>query len=187
MKEIIWNRRSFIKTTVFGALLFFSNPSFAADIFKDDSPPGTLTLHNTHTGEKLDVTYRDECGEYDQEAIKSINHILRCPYNDEEINMDMRMIEFLNAVDKKLGSGGHEINVVSGYRSPEYNALLRKRSRRVARHSLHTLGKAVDFRIPGISVSKIRRAALNLAQGGVGYYPRKGFIHIDSGSFRSWQ
>ena len=188
MKDIIWNRRSFIKTTVLGALIFFSNPSFAADAFKEnaDTPPGRLLLVNTHNNETLDVTYRKESGEYDQDALDSINHILRCPHNEEEVKMDIRMIEFLNAVDKELGDGGNEIHVISGYRSPEYNALLRKRSKRVAKHSVHTWGKAVDFRIPGIPASKIKRTAINMELGGVGYYPRKGFVHIDSGSFRYW-
>ncbi len=186
MKDIIWNRRSFIKTTVLGALIFLSNPVFAAEVFRENAAPGRLLLLNTHNGEKLDVTYRNELGEYDQKALDSINHILRCPLNDEEIKMDVKVLDYLNALDKRLGGGGNEIHVISGYRSPEYNALLRRKSKRVAKHSLHTFGKAIDLRIPGISTSKIRRTALNMEAGGVGYYPRKGFVHIDSGSFRYW-
>ncbi len=186
MKDVVWNRRSFIKTAALGALIFFSNPAFAAEAFKEKAPPGRLFLVNAHNGETLDVTYRKETGEYDQDALDSINHILRCPLNGEEITMDIRMIEFLNAVDKKIAKGGNEIHVVSGYRSPEYNTLLRRRSKRVAKHSLHIHGKAVDFRIPGVPTVKIRRTALNMELGGVGYYPRKGFVHIDSGGFRYW-
>jgi len=100
--------------------------------------------------------------------------------------MDVRVIEFLNALDKRLG-GDNEIHVISGFRSPEYNRLLARKGRRgVARHSLHLSGRAIDLRIPGVSPNVIKKAALDMRYGGVGYYPRRGFVHLDSGTFRHW-
>lgn len=150
-----------------------------------EMPVGKLSLFNIHTSEKLTVSYRKEDGDYDIEALKAINWILRCHYANQETEMDVRTIEFLNTVDKKLG-GNNEIHIISGYRSPAYNRLLRHEGHKVARHSLHLVGKAVDIHIPGTSLDKVRQVALNLRYGGVGYYPGKGFVHIDSGKFRTW-
>lgn len=97
--------------------------------------------------------------------------------------MDIGVIEYLNAVDKRLGRN-HEIHIISGYRSLEYNELLIRQGKAVAKHSLHLVGRAVDIRIPGVALPLVRQAALGLEYGGVGYYPRSGFIHLDSGRFR---
>jgi uncharacterized protein YcbK (DUF882 family) len=89
-------------------------------------------------------------------------------------------------VDKRLG-GGNEIHIISGFRSSRYNAMLRKEGHGgVARKSLHTKGKAIDIAIPGVDLRTLRTAALDLRYGGVGYYPGPGFVHIDSGSYRTW-
>jgi uncharacterized protein YcbK (DUF882 family) len=88
-------------------------------------------------------------------------------------------------VDRKLG-GKRDFHVISGYRSPAYNESLRQKGRGVAKHSLHIEGKAVDIRVPGVKLSNLRRAALSLQYGGVGYYPSTGFVHLDSGNFRTW-
>jgi uncharacterized protein YcbK (DUF882 family) len=133
----------------------------------------------------LRVRYRDERGRYDLSALDDLNHILRCHHTGEVAAMDPRVIEHLNLVQKTLGGEG-EIHVISGYRSPEYNAILVKRSRRAARHSLHVEGQAVDFFIPGVRPREIKQAALKHRYGGVGYYPRAQFIHLDCGPFRSW-
>jgi len=148
-------------------------------------PEGELWFYNVHTDERLRVRYRNERGQYDLTALDDLNHILRCHHTGEVATMDPRVIEHLNLVQKTLGGEG-EIHVISGYRSPEYNALLVKRSRRAARHSLHVEGQAVDFFIPGIRPREIRKVALKLQYGGVGYYPRADFIHLDCGHFRSW-
>jgi len=92
---------------------------------------------------------------------------------------------FANVQQKAVASGG-EIHVISAYRSPEYNAQLVKRSRRVAQHSLHVQGQALDFYIPGIKIREMRDAALKLQYGGIGVYSRAKFIHLDSGPFRTW-
>ena len=148
-------------------------------------PEGELSFYNVHTDERLRVRYRDESGGYDLAALDEVNHILRCHHTGEVAAIDPRVIEHLNLVQKSLGGAG-EIHVISGYRSPEYNALLVRRSRRAARHSLHVEGRAVDFFIPGVRPREIRQAALKLRYGGVGYYPRADFVHLDCGPFRSW-
>ena len=99
--------------------------------------------------------------------------------------MDKRVIEFINTVDKQLG-GGNEIHIISGFRSPEYNNLLIREGRNVVKNSLHLQGKAIDIHFPQIPLNKVRQAALKLRYGGVGYYPKSGFVHLDSGRFRFW-
>lgn len=180
-----WTRRSFLKASLASAFLLVGKPVWAQDLMIPSGQEGRLCLLNTHTHERLDVTYRDPSGQYDPDALGALDHLLRCHYTNQATKMDVRMIEFVNAVDKQLG-GGNEIHVISGFRSSEYNRLLRQKGRRVARHSLHLSGKAIDLRIPGVSPSVIKKTALDLRYGGVGYYPRRGFIHLDSGTFRHW-
>lgn len=185
--EWSWTRRTLLKTSVAGVLCLGGKllmPRLAraqAEVF----PEGELWFYNVHTDERLRVRYRDERGQYDLAALDDLNHILRCHHTGEVATMDPRVIEHINLVQKTLGGEG-EIHVISGYRSPEYNALLVKRSRRAARHSLHVEGQAVDFFIPGVRPREIRKVALKLQYGGVGYYPRADFIHLDCGPFRSW-
>ena len=182
-----WTRRTLLKTSAVGVLCLagkLSLPRRASGQART-LPEGELSLYNVHTDERLRVRYRDERGRYDLAALDDVNHILRCHHTGEVAAMDPRVIEHLNLVQKALGGGG-EIHVISGYRSPQYNALLVKRSRRAARHSLHVEGQAVDFFIPGVRPREIRQAALRLKFGGVGYYPRADFIHLDCGPFRSW-
>lgn len=205
MKNLIWNRRSFLKAAVVSTFLLLGRPAYPMELIEDIEqenledkskfnvqeelgikvPEARLLLFNSFTKEKLDVTFRKQDGEYDPQALIAINHLMRCHHTDEEIDIDIRVIEYLNTVDKKLG-GDNFIHVVSGYRSPAYNKMLRKRNRRVARHSLHMEGKAIDIRIPEVKLKKIKRTALSMNFGGVGYYPRSGFIHLDSGRFRHW-
>lgn len=215
-KDIIWSRRSFLKAALAGAALLAARPAFPEELVMDedehseggaidagaepqaaepqaevirrkrlDLPEGRLIIYSPRTDEELDVVYRDEYGEFDPEALKAINHFMRCHHTDKVIDMDVNVIEYLNALDKRLG-GGNRIHVISGYRSPEYNALLRRRSRRVAKHSFHLSGRAIDLRIPGVKLKNMKRAAMTLKCGGVGYYPRRGFLHIDSGPVRHW-
>jgi uncharacterized protein YcbK (DUF882 family) len=176
-----------LKTSVAGALGLAGKLSLPTLAFGHAQvlPEGELSFYNVHTNERLRVRYRDGRGQYDLTALDDVNHILRCHHTGEVATMDSRVIEHLNLVQKALGGEG-EIHVISGYRSPEYNAFLVKRSRRAARHSLHVEGQAVDFFIPGVRLREIRHAALKLRFGGVGYYPRAAFIHLDCGPFRSW-
>ncbi len=148
-------------------------------------PDGELSLYNIHTDERREIAYRDALGRYDPTAVEALNRLLRCHYTGRVAPIDLRVVEFLNLVDKALG-GPREIHVISGFRSPEYNRLLIREGRRVARASLHTVGKAIDIRIPGVDLGAIRGIALELRRGGVGYYPHSEFVHLDSGKVRSW-
>ena len=180
-----WTRRSFLKTSVVGLLLIggrLLRPSVAR---ADELPDGELTFVNVHTNERLRVRYRDDAGNYDLTALDEVNHVLRCHHTGEVAAIDVRMLEHVNLVHKAVNGVG-EIHVISGYRSPEYNAQLVKRSRRVAQHSLHIQGQALDFYIPGSETRELRHAALKLQYGGVGFYPRSKFIHLDCGPFRTW-
>ena len=184
--DSLLNRRLFLKTSLAGALcLAGGKPAFSKTAANPIFPEGKLSLYNTHSKERLTVCYRDAKGNYSPEALKSLNWILRCPSTGEVANMDIRAIEHLNLVDKQLG-GGNEFHIISGYRSPEYNGMLRREGHNVANHSLHLVGKAIDISIPGVELAKLRRTALNLGYGGVGYYPWAGFVHLDSGNFRTW-
>ena len=180
-----WTRRSLLKTSVVGLLLLggrLLRPSVAR---ANELPDGELAFFNVHTDERLRVRYRDDAGNYDLTALDEVNHILRCHHTGEVSAIDVRVLEHVNLVQKAVDGAG-EIHVISGYRSPEYNAQLVKRSRRVARHSLHIEGQALDFYIPGVEPRELRHAALKLQYGGVGFYPRKNFIHLDCGPFRTW-
>lgn len=180
------DRRTFFKASLAAALLLAEmHPAWAKLQNGDMLPEGKISLYNTHSKEQLTVNFRTPSGDYNPDALASINHILRCHYTGEVAEMDIRVIEYLAMVDKQLG-GGHEFHIISGYRSPVYNGLLRQESHRVARHSLHMKGKAIDISVPGMPLDKLRRVALNLRYGGVGYYPGAGFVHVDSGLFRTW-
>jgi uncharacterized protein YcbK (DUF882 family) len=180
-----WTRRSFLKTSVVGLLLLGGKLLYPSVARANDFPDGELTFFNVHTDERLRVRYRDDAGNYDLTALDEVNHILRCHHTGEVAAIDVRMLEHVNLVHKAVYST-EDIHVISGYRSPGYNAQLVKRSRRVAQHSLHIEGQALDFYIPGIEIRELRHAALKLQYGGVGVYPRKKFIHLDCGPFRTW-
>jgi len=180
-----WTRRSFLKTSVVGLLLFGSRLLRPSAARANELPDGELTFFNVHTNERLRVRYRDDAGNYDLAALDEVNHILRCHHTGEVAAIDVQLLEHVNLVHKTVNGTG-EIHVISGYRSPEYNAQLVKRSRRVAQHSLHIQGQALDFYVPGVRLREIRHAALKLQYGGVGFYPRAKFIHLDCGPFRTW-
>jgi len=181
-----WSRRTFLKASLLTVLALSGGQfAWAREMLDNGLPPGRIALLNTHTSEQLEVTYRDRSGEYDLDALEEINWLLRCHHNDEVREIDIRTIEYLNLLDRKLG-GENEIHVISAYRSPAYNDMLRRNGSGVAKNSLHLEGRAIDIRIPGVKLSALRRAALNLEYGGVGYYPRSQFVHLDSGQFRTW-
>lgn len=179
-------RRSFLKFSLAGAVMLFGAKNAVANTtFDAENPPGKLSLYNIHTSERLTVTYRSQENDYDLEALNDLNWFFRCHHTNESITMDTNVIEYLNIVDNQFG-GDNEIHIISGYRSPEYNSILEKIGRQVSHNSLHIHGKAIDFFIPHVSLKNLQTAALSLQYGGVGYYPQTGFVHIDSGNFRTW-
>ncbi len=148
------------------------------------SGDGVIGMHDIQTHEFFNVIYRDKKGRYDEEALATIDHIFRCHGGQEEFPISLKLIELLDHIQDHYGA--EEIKVISGYRSPHYNARLRRRSRRVARESLHMEGMAADIIIPGISARQLSKYAKSLNAGGVGYYGRRAFIHVDVGPVRHW-
>lgn len=146
----------------------------------------TLTFHHTHSGEDLTVTFKRD-GRYDEEALKKLNHHLRDWRSQDATAMDRRLFDILWEVYRDV-DGKQPINIISAYRSPQTNAMLRRRSKGVARFSQHMRGHAIDFFIPGVALAEIRAAGLRLQRGGVGFYPTSGspFVHLDTGSIRHW-
>ncbi|MBL8584976.1 MAG: DUF882 domain-containing protein, partial [Rhizobiaceae bacterium] len=146
----------------------------------------TLKLFFIHTQEKGEFTFKRN-GKYDQGELKKLNRFLRDWRRNEPTKMDPRLFDLVWEAYRQVGATGY-INVVSAYRSPATNSMLRKRSKGVAERSQHMLGHAMDFYIPGVKLEKLRYAAMRLQGGGVGYYPRSGapFVHMDVGSVRHW-
>lgn len=146
----------------------------------------TLSFHHTHSGEDLTVTFKRD-GRYDEAALKTLNHFLRDWRSQDETVMDRHLFDILWEVYRDV-DGKQPIQIISSYRSPATNAMLRRRSSGVARFSQHMLGHAMDFYIPGVPLEQIRFAGLRLQRGGVGFYPTSGspFVHLDTGSIRHW-
>lgn len=145
----------------------------------------SLNLHNALTRENLELEYWAN-GEFVPEALKELNHFLRDPHNGKVTEIDPELYHLIFDIARRLEATGI-INIMSGYRSPVTNDRLRRRNSAAAKGSFHVKGKAVDIRIPGYSTNAVRRVALDLKQGGVGYYPRSRYVHIDTGPVRSWR
>lgn len=146
----------------------------------------TITIRHMHTKEETTVTFKRD-GRYVAEALEKLNWALRDWRTDEPIRMDPRLFDVAWEVQRQVGSE-QPFHVVSAYRSPGTNSMLRRRSRAVAKHSQHMLGKAMDFYLPDTPTARIREAGMRLQRGGVGFYPgaHTPFVHLDAGSVRSW-
>jgi uncharacterized protein YcbK (DUF882 family) len=161
-------------------------PAFASApaLLKGAGDFRNLSLVNEKTGEWLNTVYWAE-GDYIPEALEAVNHILRDWREDLAFEMDPHAIDILSATQRLLDSG-EPFQVVSGYRTRKTNAMLRRRSRAVAKNSYHIKGMAVDIAMQTRSVRQISRAGLSLGAGGVGRYSRSHFVHLDSGPVRKW-
>jgi uncharacterized protein YcbK (DUF882 family) len=177
-------RRGFLKAgaLALGASMF--PHTLLGAIQAPHSPERTLSLYNLHTGETLKTAYWIK-GEYVSDALCEINHILRDFRTEEILPIDTGLLDLLHDLHNSTGSRD-KLHIISGYRSPATNARMHKSSGGVAGHSLHMLGKAADIRLPGYSLSSLRRCAVDLKGGGVGYYPDSDFIHVDVGRVRYW-
>src|SRR5256714_238501 len=146
----------------------------------------TISFHHIPTDEDLTVTYKVN-GRYDDEALRKIDNLLRDWRESKTIAMDPHLIDLLWEVHREVGAKG-AIWIICGYRSPQTNSMLRRRSSGVAEFSQHTLGKAIDFYIPGVPLERLREVGLRAQRGGVGFYPTSGapFVHMDTGSVRHW-
>lgn len=149
-----------------------------------DGEVRTLRMHHTHSKEDIVVTFKRN-GRYDEQGLAKINYFLRDWRNHDQIKMDPRLFDVVWEAYQEAG-GSQPIQIISAYRSPATNSMLRRRSRGVAKHSQHMLGKAMDFNIPGIELARLRAAGLRLQRGGVGFYPGSNFVHLDVGSIRHW-
>ena len=144
----------------------------------------SLSFYNLHTGESLKTVYFQD-GQYIPEALRDINYILRDFRRNEVKRIDPNLLDLLARLHERLYTTD-SFDIISGYRSPKTNAMLHARSEGVAVRSLHLEGKAIDISVPSRSLKQVRRAAILLFGGGVGYYPRSGFVHVDTGRIRYW-
>ena len=165
-----------------GAALTFAvgRPAFAAPL----PATRTLSFYNLHTGESLKTAYCVD-GACVPGALDEINHVLRDFRTGDVHEIDVRLLDLLATIRGKAETN-KPFHVISGYRSPKTNQMLRHNSSGVAKRSLHMEGEAIDIRIPGRDLTWLRKTALGLKRGGVGYYPKSDFVHVDVGRVRQW-
>lgn len=183
--RFVASRRGFLKTVAGISLLTLSGiENLNAAV---SSPPAhkTIALNHVHTGDKLKLTYFEQ-GDYIEDALQEINYLMRDYHTDAVHPIDPALLDQLYDLKLVLGINNKSFIVTSGYRSPRTNARLRKKHRGVAKHSLHMQGRAIDLHVDGLDTRKIRNAALGMHRGGVGYCRRSNFVHLDTGSFRTW-
>jgi uncharacterized protein YcbK (DUF882 family) len=180
-----WLSRTSVRVGLASLLLIATNARSVHNATADGDTR-TLSFHHTHSGEDLTVTFK-RYGRYDEAALKKLNHFLRDWRSQDSTTMDRRLFDIVWEVYRDVDAK-QPIQIISAYRSPATNAMLRRRSSGVARHSQHMQGHAMDFFIPGVPLEQIRFAGLRLQRGGVGFYPTSGspFVHLDVGSIRHW-
>ncbi len=179
-KSGLLSRRQFLKgmAAVAACAVSVEIPSISEASVRD-----RLSFYHTHTGETLTVCYpiAPRC---ERKVMEEINYFLRDFRTGDLHDIDPGLLDILYHIKRK--SGGRVYEVISGYRSPATNRMLRRRSHGVALHSLHMKGKAIDIRLTGVNTLTVRNCALSLRRGGVGYYRRSDFVHVDTGRFRVW-
>jgi uncharacterized protein YcbK (DUF882 family) len=174
------SRRRFIRTIAVAApALALPGLSFALP-----AEPRRLRFFHTHTAEKLDVVYH-EGGAYLPDALGELNYLLRDFRSNDVVAIDPKLLDFLYAAQQRVGSHG-TYEIISAYRSPATNEMLRRRGGGVAKRSMHLEGKAIDVRLTDARTRDLRKASIELARGGVGYYERSNFVHLDTGRVRRW-
>lgn len=192
--DVHMNRRGFLKLGALAGIIgLIPEQAYAAITRKTSSakpaqaksPSRALFFYNLNTGEKLDVSYFVK-GRYSNAALKDISYLFRDFRTGEIKSIDTDLLDYLHAISGKLETRSTPFHIISGYRSPSTNAMLSKESNNVAKHSYHIQGKAVDIRLPDRGIRSIRKAAIALQKGGVGYYPSDNFVHVDVGDVRYW-
>lgn len=156
-----------------------------ANAMVSTAKPLSLRLRNINTGESVQASHAG--GRFATNDLNKFNYLMRDRYTNGVKNIDPNLFFKLTRIQAALGLRNSEILVLSGYRSAQTNARMRRRSRGVASNSYHILGKAVDFYIDGVPLARIKSAAESLSSGGVGYYPRSHFVHVDTGPVRTWR
>jgi uncharacterized protein YcbK (DUF882 family) len=180
-----FNRRSFLGYGVLATAAAMVPGRAHAAVSK--RPERVLSLFHTHTGERLKIAYCCD-GVYQPEALSQLNHLLRDFRVDQEKPIDPKLFDLLHELGGTLETD-QPYHIISGYRSPQTNAMLRERGGAhtgVASSSLHMVGKAIDVRLPGVKLDHLRSAAASLKLGGVGFYPSSNFVHVDTGRVRYW-
>lgn len=180
-----WSRRSCLSSLL--ALPLVTGPLAAPAIAKsvDLGLDRIIELRHMHTGERLRTVFKAN-GAYVPENLRQIDLLMR-DWRDNQIQTtDPALLDLLWDLRRKLRSTSEPVHVLCGYRSPETNAMLRRRSEGVAKNSFHLKGMAIDLQVPGRTCRQVRNAALALGRGGVGYYPISNFVHVDTGQPRSW-
>jgi uncharacterized protein YcbK (DUF882 family) len=159
-------------------------PLWATELRAADLASRESSLSHLHTGESLAIEYVQR-NEYVSDALLAIDHVLRDHHNGAVHPIDPKLIDILHAVARESGTRS-PFRVISGYRSPETNEKLRRRGGGVARNSMHLEGKAIDIRLDDVDTTEIRDVGLALQRGGVGYYRKSDFVHLDTGRVRRW-
>ncbi len=178
-------RRNFLKFGLAGVVASMV-PMISAGTAEASNNYATwkIAFRHSHTGESFSGVYRVG-NKYLPEAFERLSYVMRDFRTNEVFPMDPRAIDILSVIHRKIGAMD-PFETLSGYRSPKTNSMLRHETSGVASNSFHMYGQAVDVRIPGYSTDKIRKIALSLKAGGVGYYPRSDFVHVDTGKVRTW-
>ena len=179
--RILLSRRDFL-TSAAGVAISLAAPGALA--FAVPARDRELSFYNTHTGEKLSATFWSG-GKYLNDGVEEISWLLRDHRAGTAHPMDTKLLDLLYQLQAKVERPG-EFQVISGYRSPATNEMLNKKSSKVAKRSYHMLGQAIDVRMPGFDTRQLRKAAISLKGGGVGYYASSDFIHLDVGPVRKW-
>jgi len=172
-------RRRFMQFTAGASGLCLGLPALSAQ-----SDKRSLTLHNLHTGEALRSTYWTD-GQVDLQEMAALSRLLRDHRTGDVHPIEIGVLDILWTLQQAVGNST-AYEVISGYRSPKTNAKLKAVNRGVAKRSLHMLGRAIDVRLPGTKTSALKNAAISLRAGGVGYYRKSDFVHLDTGRFRTW-
>ena len=178
------SRRRFLKMGAAAAVSVITPLPVAAAVRPFTTDERALSFYNLHTAERLRVCYYCN-GAYDPGALGKIDHILRDHRTDQHKRIDPALLDLLHRICGALETAS-PLQVISGYRSSISNRLLLRYGRGVAARSLHLEGRAVDIRLADRTIDHIRRAAVRLHAGGVGYYPQADFVHLDTGRFRCW-
>jgi uncharacterized protein YcbK (DUF882 family) len=180
------SRRGFLTSVASGIAMTLAAPVAMATAVQVPAPvrDRELSFYNTHTGEQLNATFWAD-GDYLDDGVEEISWILRDHRADIATSIDPKLLDLLYRLQAKVDRQD-KFHVISGYRCPATNAMLHKKSSGVAKRSYHMLGQAIDVRLPGFDTAKLRKAAKSLKGGGVGYYAKSDFIHLDVGPVRYW-
>jgi len=183
------SRRRFLTLGAGAALALAASPVLATPVLPASAlvtnGERRLSFVNLHTGETLKTTYWQD-GQYVASELAAIDHVLRDYRVNEACNMAPQLMDMLYVLRQKLGTS-EPFQVISGYRSPQTNAMLHRTTSGVANNSRHMRGQAIDVRLPGRELNRLLQAAYDLRAGGVGYYPHSDFIHLDVGPYRTWK